>query len=498
MNPLVYALNAGDGNTAGSLLELDASTGTVVGEVATGRYPTGMTFGRYGAALYVIHTGSRTIARHRPQTLVVEDQKPITTPGTYNPSNPLHLAAGRDELLYFTDGARAPMVTVLDFAQGQVVGSYNDGEGVGGLAIRREVNDLYVWRQYGWGAGNVNSYVTHLDIRGTTPVARESSLASWRRDPFDTPILFDAAERWVFNKQQMFDTRDLSLVVNQFRENLYAVSLDGSVAFGSTRVFNTQTAREITNLVVESSVQVLSTDQKRLFRWAPGSGLVVHDMASIAPVAGPDPVPVPADGAVLGEIPVQLSWSASPTALFYDVYYADSAVAVASAGTNSPAYRVRTNGLTLAIPTAPLPGQVSYWRVDRMGFGGQIRQGPVWSFTVSPMQIQPTRFDVLSIEGHSPKDRVVRILTSGIPWTARVAGDAWLKVRPDSGNSSGELTLEFDTTSLPVASVTNAVEVTFQGQRLVIPVELSVKALAINPMTADPGAPWIYATQPGA
>ena len=497
-SPLVYALNAGDGNAAGSLLALDASTGVVVGEVATGRYPTDMTFGGFGSALYVINTGSRTLARYQPQTLALVDQRAISTPGTYNPSNPLHLAAGRDELLYFTDGAWAPMVTVFDFAQGQVVGSYNDGEGVGGLAIRREGNDLYVWRQYGWGAGSVISYVTHLDIRATTPVAREVSFSSWRRDPFDTPILFDAAERWVFNKQQMFDARDLSVVVNQFRENLYAVSLDGSVAFGSTRVFNTQTTREITNLVVESSVQALSTDQKRLFRWAPGSGLVIHDMASIASVAGPDPVPVPADGAVLAEIPLQLSWSASPTALSYDVYYADTAAVVASAGTNSPAHLMRTSGLALDLPTAPLPGQVRYWRVDRVGFGGQIRPGPVWSFTVSPLQVSPGRVDVLAIQGHSPRPRTVRILTPGIPWMARVTGGDWLRVSPGSGSTAGDLTLEFDTATLPVAAFTNAVEMTFQGQRLVIPVEISVKALAINRMAADPGAPWIYATQPGA
>lgn len=497
VSPLVYALNAGDGTTAGSLLALDASTGAVVGEVATGRYPTDLTLGGFGSALYVINTGSRTIARYEPQTLALVNQKAISTPGTYDPANPLHLAAGRDELLYFTDGAWAPTVTVFDFAQGQVVSSYS-GDGVGGLAVRREGNDLYVWRQYGWGAGNVNSYVTHLDIRGTTPAVLESSFVSGRRDPFDTPILFDAAERWVFNKQQMFDARDLSVVVNQFRENLYAVSLDGSVAFGSTRVFNTQTTREITNLVVESSVQVLSADQKRLFRWAPGSGLVIHDMAAIASVAGPDPVPVPADGAVLGEIPLQLSWSASPTALAYDVYYADTAAAVAAAGTNSPVHLVRTNGWTLDLPTAPLPGQVRYWRVDRVGVGGQIRQGPVWSFTVSPLQVNPSRVDLLGIQGHSPKNRILRIVTSGIPWTARVTGEDWLRVSPGSGSSSGDLTLEFNTTNLPVGSVTNAVEVAFQGLRLVLPVELSVKALAINRMTADPGAPWIYATQPGS
>jgi len=496
--PLVYALNAGDGSTTGSLLALDATNGAVVLEVSTGRYPTDMALGAFGTALYVIQTGSRTISRFQPGTLALVAEKSITTPGTYNPTNPLHLAAGRNDLVYFTDGAWAPTITVFDFAQSQVVGGFDDGNGVGGLAIRREGIDLYAWRQYGWGAGNVNSYVTHLDVSGVTPVARESSFSSWRRDPLDTPILFDAAERWVFNKQQMFDARDVSVVVNQFTENVYAVSLDGSVAFGSTRVFNTGNAVEIANLGTESSVQVLSTDQRRLFRWASGRGLMVHDMLEIASVAGPDPVPVPADGALLGASPATLSWSASQTALSYDVYWSTNATAVATASTNSAAWLVRTRGLSVPLPTAQSPGQAQYWRVDRVGFGGQVRPGPVWSFTVSPLQINPTRLEVDAIRGHAPRPRTLRILTAGIPWTARTAGANWLRVNPGSGTTAGDLTIEFDTTSLPVGIATNALEIAFEGQRITLPVSVSVKPLLINRMAAEPGRPWIYATQPSA
>ena len=93
----MYALNAGDGSTTGSLLALDATNGALVREGSTGRYPTDMTQGAFGTALDVIHAGSRTIARFGPGTLVLSAEKAISTPGTYDAATPPHLAAGRDD-----------------------------------------------------------------------------------------------------------------------------------------------------------------------------------------------------------------------------------------------------------------------------------------------------------------------------------------------------------------------------------------------------------------
>src|SRR2546429_6494092 len=110
--------------------------------------------------------------------------------------------------------------------------------------------------------------------------------------------------------------------VNQFANNIYGISLDGSIAFGPTEVFNTVNGNTLTNLSFSTSVQTLSGDQKKLFRYqASTASIVIYDMASIASVSGPSPTPTPADGAVVSLPLTNLNWSVSPLALAYDVYF---------------------------------------------------------------------------------------------------------------------------------------------------------------------------------
>src|SRR6185312_5918273 len=340
LRPIVYALNQANGTVPGTLLALNSTNGSVINEISLNLNPTDMAISPAGDALYVINAGSRTITKVDLSSFAVVADKSITTPNTYSLSNPLHISVGRSNLVYFTDGAWAPSITTFDYANGTNVAVYDDGNGTGGLNVTRNGSLLYRWRQYGWGAGNVNSWVTRYDAftnANLTPL--EDSFVSWRRDPTDTPIFFDAAERWVFNKEQMFAATNVSVLVNQFTDNIYGVSLDGSIAFGPTQVFNTQNANTITNLPFSTTVQTLSGDQKKLFRYNTSTtSVVVYDMACIANISGPTIIPTPANGAVVSLPLTNLSWTVSPAALSYDVYFGSSQSAVAAATTVSPQY----------------------------------------------------------------------------------------------------------------------------------------------------------------
>lgn len=496
--PVVYGLNSGNGLETGSVLALDASTGSVVAEVGTGRNPTDMVLTASGDALYVINTGSRTIGKYRLAPLALERQQSITTPGTYDTNNPLHIASGRNGRLYHTDGAWAPSVTIFDFNTGIVLGKFDDGNGVGGVTSTRDGSFLYVWRQFGWSAGMLNSYVTRLDASGSVPVALENSFSSWRRDPFDTPLLLDAGERWLFNKQQMFDARDVSKLIQQFSENLYAISLDGTVTLGTTKAFRSLTGEELFSFGFASTVQALSTDQKRLFRYSSSPGLVLYDMNSIASVAGPEMAPAPADEAILGDAPKKLSWTPSLTAVSYQVYLSTNATEVANAQKGSPVYLGSTSSLSLDISSALGVGVPWYWRVDAVGSDGQARTGHVWRFTVSPLQITPNFIPVDAIRGYNPAPSEVWIHTDGIPWSARVMGDDWIQLSQAQGQTGARLILKFSTESFASGIKTNGVEINFPDGRVIVPIQLSVTALNINRMAADPGRPYLYATQPGS
>ena len=194
LRPRVYALNQANGSVPGTLLALNATNGAIINEISLSLNPTDMAMTPAGDALYVINTGSRTISKVNLSTFSVTAEKAISTPNTYSLSNPLHLTVGRSNLVYFTDGAWAPSITTFDYGNGVNVTTYDDGNGAGGLNVTRDGKTLYRWRQYGWGAGNVNSWVTRYDAAtniNLTPL--EDSFTSWRRDPFDTPIFLDAA-----------------------------------------------------------------------------------------------------------------------------------------------------------------------------------------------------------------------------------------------------------------------------------------------------------------
>lgn len=498
----VYALNQANGSVPGTLLALNPTNGAVLGELSLNLNPTDMAVAPAGDFLYVIHAGSRTITKVDLTSFSAVAEKTIVTPQTYNTANPLYVAAGSAGKLYYTDGAWGPGVYFFDFNAGTnafVLDTGGNGfHGAGGMALNRSGTSLYAWRQYGWGAGNVNSWVTHFDSSTNGVLTQlEDSFTSWRRDPLDTPVFLDGAERWVFNKQQMFLATNVSVLVNQFADNIYGVSLDGSIAFGPTEVFNTVSGATITNLPFSTTVQSLTGDQKRLFRYNSSiTSVVIYDMASIASINGPNPIPTPADGAVISLPLTNVQWSVSPLALAYDVYFGTNQAQVASATNGSPRFLGRVTAPPMALPQPLAPGVTYYWRLDVVGFNA-TNTGAVWSFTTSTLSVAPAQLDLSSIAGYNPASVSLNLTGAGpVAWSAAVAGANWLAISSTNGVSPGTITVNLATAALAAGQYTNSIEFTVGATKLVVPVSLTVKALNITKFAADRQRPYIYAIQP--
>ena len=500
--PKVYALNKANGSVPGTLLALNPTNGAILAEISLNLNPTDMAITPAGDALYVIHAGSRTISKVDLAAFTVAGEKNIVTPQTYNTSNPLYVAAGQSDRLYYTDGAWGPGVYFFDFAAGTNLFVLNTGgnasTGVGGMALSRDGTSLYGWRQYGWGAGNVNSWVTHYGVSINGSLTQlEESFTSWRRDPLDTPVFLDGAERWVFNKQQMFVATNVSVLVNQFANNIYGISLDGSLAFGPTEVFNTVNGNTLTNLSFSTTVMSLSGDQKKLFRYNTGTAsVVIYDMATIASVSGPNPTPTPADGAVVSLPLTNLNWSVSPLALSYDVYFGTNQSQVAAATNGSVLHLGRITAPPLALSGLLAPGVTYYWRLDVVGFSS-TNTGPVWSFTTSTLSVNPAQINYSAIAGYNPAS-ISLVLTGAAPvaWNATVTSANWLSINPANGTSPGTVTVNFNTAALAAGQYTNNINFTVGSTTLTVPVSLNVKALNITKMVADPQRPYLYAIQP--
>ncbi|MGN6641892.1 MAG: immunoglobulin domain-containing protein, partial [Verrucomicrobiota bacterium] len=242
-----------------------------------------------------------------------------------------------------------------------------------------------------------------------------------------------------------------------------------------------------------------SGDQKKLFRYNTGTAsVVIYDMAAIASVSGPDPMPTPADGAVVSLPLTNLNWSVSPLALSYDVYFGTNQAQVASATNGSSLHLGRVTAPPQSLPGLLSPGMTYYWRVDVVGFSA-TNTGPVWSFTTATLSVAPSQIDYSAIAGYNPAS-VSLTLTGAAPvaWNATVTGGNWLSISPSLGTSPGTVAVSFDTASLPAGFYTNNVNFTVGGTTLTVPVSLNVKALNITKMVADPQRPYLYAIQPPA
>jgi len=499
LQPRVYALNQSSGTNNGTLLALNATNGSTISEIMVGINPTDMAMTPAGDALYIINTGSRTISKVNLNTFSVVGEKAISTPRTYSLSNPLYLVTSSSGMIYYTDGAWGPEIYAFDYNAGTNLmvldTGGNQGMGAGGMVMNRSGDTLYIWQQYGWSAGYANSSIASLAV-GTNSLTTTATGPSQSRDPLNTPIFLDAAGRWVFNKVQKVSATNVTVLLTQFADNIYAISFDGTLAFGPTQVYNSQNGMALTNLSFATTVQTLSGDQKKLFRYRTStSDLFVYDMSSIAPVNGPVIVPTPANGAVVGLPPTNLMWTVSPIALAYDVYFGTNQAQVGSATPASAQYLGRTSipGQTLA-PTLS-PGATYYWRVDVVGFS-VTNAGPVWSFTVSQLAVTPAQLDLGAIAGFNPAPTSLS-LTSAVPlaWSAGVAGGNWLALSTNHGISPSTLTVSFNTAGLAVGLYTNRISITNGTYIVQVPVSLDIKPLNIVKMATDYQRPYIYAIQ---
>ncbi len=495
--PLVYALNQANGTGPGTVLALNATNGTVMNEIAVNLNPTDMTMSLAGDALYVINNGSRTISKIDLTSFTVVAEKAVTTPNTYNKTYILHLAAGRSNLVYFTDAAWAPSITIFDYANGTNVAIYDDGNGAGGLAVTPDGSVLYRCRQSGWYYGDWNSLLTRYDVftnANLTPL--EESPPFGLGEPSNTQVFLDTGGRWVFSEHGMFDATNVAVQLNQFSDNICGISTDSRLAFGSAEIFNTQNAAPLTNLPFATTVLAVSGDQRKLFLYnQAATNLTVYDLAGIMALSGSDSVPTPANRSAISLPLANLAWSASPVALSYDVYFGTNQAQVAGATPQSDQYQGRVLSSVWPFSGSLSPGTTYFWRVDQLGFAA-TNTGKVWTFTVSPVTVAPNSISCQAIAGCNPPATTLTLTsTVTMTWSAVVTGSNWLTVNPGGGTSPGLATLSYNTAGLPAGYYSNNVEFTAGALKWELPVTLTIQPLKIVKMAADRQRPYIYALQ---
>jgi Concanavalin A-like lectin/glucanases superfamily len=103
--------------------------------------------------------------------------------------------------------------------------------------------------------------------------------------------------------------------------------------------------------------------------------------------------PQPADGALLADTWVNLSWSAGDFAVSHNVYLGDNFDEVNTATPDSNTFRGNQTSTTFlagfpgyAFPDGLVPGTTYYWRIDEVNDAepNSPWKGPIWSFSIPP------------------------------------------------------------------------------------------------------------------
>ena len=493
VRPRVYALDRGEGTNRGALLSINTATDTLEAVVPLGLKPTDIDIDSTGDVLYAINFDEDTLMKVDLTRLQV-----VLTRSFVDPVNVFEtrytLRAGKPPLVYFSDARWAPAVHAFNMATGQELGTFDGyGEGVGGITLTHDGNTLFAWRQYGWHAGNIYSWVWRVDVRSNLFNIGSTSENYFYRDPLDTPILLSANEDRLFNKQRMLSATNFSMLLSLYEEPVYGISRHGDLVLGSTKVFNGWTGAQYTNLPFSTTIFALTRDEQQFFAFDSASTqLVAMPISQIAPVPGMAQDPRPAHFETISlPLPI-LRWSATPTALRYLVFLGTNQTDLAQATTNSSLYLGVTANPSFALTNALRRGVAYYWRVDVVGLNA-VATGAVWRFDAVPVSVSPPALYFKAIPGGPPQTITCTMTSDGATSWVASENAPWLAL--DATPATLRVTVDFS--ALPPGTVSNGIAIVSGGSTLIVPVEVEVVEANFTQMLADFERPYVYAIQPG-
>lgn len=262
-----------NGVNRGAIAVIDPLTGASISSVTVGNRPTGMAVSNDGNELFVINAVDETISVVNLGTLTVTQTLLLPTFDNWGTADTTaNLGVGPGNILYYTDGAWAPMLRVYDRATGLVVQTVAaDGPsgtyGFGDFSLNPAKSQLFGWMQYGWSAGLANSFISKYSVatNGTLTFAEKSgSSIILSRDPLETPALISGDGSKLFIKQLMVSPTTINTVDRSFSGPVYSITPGGEIAVTTNAIFQTSTGNKLYDLPITTSVHAITSDYSRL------------------------------------------------------------------------------------------------------------------------------------------------------------------------------------------------------------------------------------------
>lgn len=501
----IYALNA-DGQERGSLLVIDALTRATLRNIPLGRKPTDCDIGDGGDALFAINSVDQTITAVNLATLAVTQT--YTLPGYTNwgaEETHAHVRAGKGNILYFVDGQWGPRLRVFNRATGQVLqtfgasttGTDND-DGVGGLVLAPNGSAIYTWKQYGWSAGVLGTYISKFRVNADGTLAIETQTASERtanfdRDPLDTPAMITSDGSRLIVKDRAFLTSNLREVAVVYPDEIYSITRGAEIAAGATAIYSGAGGEILHTLPVAAPIQAMTPDYSAMVYFNPTSRAITW--LDLVATVGNKALGLqigPSDGATVVS-PDRLQWFPVTGILRYQVYVGTNRNEVEAATPTSPHYLGETSNVWFDLSTPLALGQSYFWRVLPIGADDQpAGSGITRSFLVSNLSLSRSSIDTATVEGVMHHEETITLAAATPQAWAAAANVPWISFTNASGTTPAELVTRFDATSLTPGFHTGNITLTSGGASFVVPVTLRIHPANFMIAETDLELPWVY------
>ena len=492
-----------NGLTTGGVVVFDPIQGTYLGTISVGNKPDDLAISGDGNELLVICSVSKSIYTINLQTLQVTGTigLPNYTDWGQNDTS-AHVGYGPGNIIYYTDGAWAPNLNVLNRSTDTIVQSVgidpSSGNGVGDFVVSGDQTMLFGWAQYGWTAGWAGSYIGKYSINADGTLVFVAATNSnyptvMARDPLNTPALISADNQQVFLKQLDVSSASVTNTLHSFSSPVYAISPNAEIASTQSSIYQVSTGNKLYDLPVNSTVQVITSDYARLVYFNANTQALetVNLLQTVgATVLGQNISP---GNQSITVAPTELQWTAVPGIKQYQVYLGTSATAVAQATNSSPEYQGQVTGSTFTL-TAPLSaGTTYYWRVDPVT-ANSIGTGDVESFTVATIAASVSSVNVATVQGdaHHPASIDLTSSTGGENWTA-TSSAGWVSFVTNNGTTPATLQVILDASQLSPGLNQANITITGNTGSYTIPVNLQVDPLTLTVIRSDPDSAMVYA-----
>lgn len=485
--PYVLVISQGvDSSTQPAfVLRLNTETNKIETAIPCGTNVTSMAIHYFENRIYLTNW-STGILRAFDRTSLAQVQTYQFSPSAptgYGNGDAYVVAAGRSGRIMVEEQDQWIDSWLVDTVTGNKLAAFSSREG-GGLF--EPTGRYYYHGENNSSGAKLNKYDTTGD--------KITSLATKRVESFSyygsRLVTMSGDGSRVFWNGGVFD-QNLNVLM-QLNEEIISSTYRGELLFTNTKAVNGANSQTLATLPLDTKVQAVSGDQKKLFLFK-NAAVSVVDLATIANVSPRGLIPGIANGSTVIGTVQELTWSQEAAAISYDVYFGSSAAAVSAATKTSPEYLGNVTGTKWDGSLQSFaPGGNYFWRIDLNGFSS-VTKGSTWSFGIASVDVMPRSVEIAAPAG-SPLPRQSLALTAeaATSWTASTT-TPWITLRTTSGSTPSSLQFDINTTGLTVGAKMGSITLQAAGKSFSVPVELTIVTLNVTKLITHPNRPVVYA-----